>query len=428
MPLSRLCSLLTAVVILSHAAAAGLGHAQATQPLSREARWQEDLTLFANEFAARQKDFAKLYPKKHFEKTIANLKTLAATSSDADMLFELMRLVASANVAHTTVNMSGQFRLRRLPLGLGWYSDGLAVVGASEAYRAALGTQVVRIGTMTPQQLEAAVAPYIAHENEYWLHQQSPRYMTMLEMLQRVGAHTGSDRVPVTLARPGESPFVLEVAAADPGASVPLSSMFDALPIPAALYRKQLQRNYWFEYLPASRALYLQYNRCQEDPALPFNDFATRLFGAADASPADRLVIDLRLNAGGDSRVINPLYAGLRSRPSLRARGRLLVLIGRSTFSSGLMAAIALKNDFRAVLVGEPTGEKPNSYGEVLQITLPHSRLTVSYTTKFFRLAPNGDPLALFPDVPVPRSLDDALAGRDPVLDAALRYRSPGSM
>lgn len=417
------CSLLTAIVALSHPSAVRTGHTQATQAPSREVRWQEDLTVFATEFAAKQKDFATLYPKAQFDTAMSTLRNQATTASDADMLFDLMRLVASAHVAHTTVNVPGQFGLRRVPLGLGWYADGLAVVSASEPYRAALGTQVVRIGTMTPQQVEAAVAPYVAYENEFWLHQQSPRHMTTLEMLQRVGAQNATDRVAFTLAKPGDPPFVLEVAAAEPGANVTLSSMFDVLPIPQMLYRKQLQRNYWFEYLPAARALYLQYNRCQNDPALSFSEFANQLFAAADANPTDRLVVDLRLNAGGDSRVINPLLAGLESRPRLRARGRLLVLIGRSTFSSGLMAAISLKNDLGAVLIGEPTGEKPNSYGEVLQITLPHSRINVSYTTKFFRLTTAGDPLAVFPDVPVARSLVDALAGRDPALDAALRHQ-----
>jgi hypothetical protein len=423
MPRAILCSVLIAVVVFGPASAARIGHEQGTPALSREARWQEDLTVFARQFAAKQKDFGTLYPKPLFDRSIAGLRTQAATAPDADLVFDLMRLVASAHVAHNTVSAPGQLGLRRLPLGLGWYSDGLAVVSAAEPYRAALGAHVVRIGTMTPQQLEAAVAPYVAFENEFWLHQQSPRLMTTLEMLHRVGAHQASDRVPFTLEKPGEPPFVIEVAAAAAGASVTLSSMFDVLPIPAMLYRKQLQRNYWFEHLPSSRALYLQYNRCEEDPALPFKAFADQLFGAAAAQPTDRLIVDLRLNAGGNSRVINPLLSGLESRPPLRARGHLLVLIGRSTFSSGLMAAVQLKDQFGAVLIGEPTGEKPNSYGEVGQITLPHSRINVSYTLKFFRLAAHGDPPALLPDVPVARSLADALAGRDPALDAALRHQ-----
>jgi hypothetical protein len=425
-PMSRSFPGRVLVAFLTLACAHAVAHGQATafRTPSRETQWHEDLNVFASEFAARQKDFTTLYPKARFEKELALLRQTASTGTDADVVFGLMRLVASAHVAHTTVNFpQGARGFRRVPLGLGWYSDGLAVVSASEAYRAALGARVVRIGDMAPEEVEAAVAPYVSYENEFWLHQQGPRYMTVVELLQRVGAAEASGHVSLTLANAGQASFVLDVAPVEPTANVTLASMYDVLPIPPLLYRKQLQRNYWFEYLPASRTIFFQYNRCQEDPALPFSQFSQQLFDSAAANPVDRLVIDLRLNQGGNSAVLQPFLAGLKARSSLRARGHLIALIGRATFSSGLIAAVSLKNDTGAVLIGEPTGEKPNSYGEVLPLTLPHSQLSVQYTTKFFRLAPSGDPIALFPDLTVTRSLDDALAGRDPALDAALRYQ-----
>jgi hypothetical protein len=122
----------------------------------------------------------------------------------------------------------------------------------------------------------------------------------------------------------------------------------------------------------------------------------------------------------------------------LSARGHLYVLIGPATLSSGLIAACALtgrctelcnqqsalpgvkqSSDLKAILVGQPTGEKPNHYGEALTMTLPNSRLLVQYAVKYFRLMP-ADSRSLEPDVPASRSMSDALSGRDPVLDAAL--------
>jgi hypothetical protein len=405
-------------LVLEFARLSGQGQA----PASREARWLEDLNVFAAEFSGKQKDFAKLYPD--FNQDLAALRKTAATAPDTDVIFGLMRLVAGAHVAHTTVNFpQGPLAFHRLPVSLNWFEDGLAVVGASAPYHAGLGAQVVRIGSMTPAALEAAIAPFISHENAPWLRQQSPRYMVLVELLRHVGAIPNANAVPVTLTKPGQAPFVLELTPAEPAASVQLTSMYDVLPIPAMLYRKNLQRNYWFEYLPDARAVYIQYNRCQDDPNLPMSEFARQVFAVVDASPVDRLVVDLRLNQGGNSTVIAPLLAGLKARPALVRTGRLVTLIGRATFSSGLIAAFVMKNDFGSALIGEPTGEKPNSYGEVLQVTLPHSRVNLSYTTKFFRLARDGDPIALFPDVTVTRSLPDALAGRDPVLDAALKRR-----
>jgi hypothetical protein len=46
--------------------------------------------------------------------------------------------------------------------------------------------------------------------------------------------------------------------------------------------------------------------------------------------------------------------------------------------------------------------------------------LTIQYSTKYFRPLPMSDPASLEPEVLVPYSFDDYLAGRDPIFDAAL--------
>ena len=67
------------------------------------------------------------------------------------------------------------------------------------------------------------------------------------------------------------------------------------------------------------------------------------------------------------------------------------------------MAAIDFRNRLQAILVGEPPGERPNSYGEVRLLTLPNSRLDVQYSTRFFRMMKDSDPPALMPDIVVGR-------------------------
>ena len=412
------------------AAAAGAARlnskAGQSSPTARADRWAQDLDTFAAEFAKQQKDFTTLYPKARFDCGLGAIRQSVASQSDAEIVLALMRLVASANVAHTTVRAptAGPLAFRRLPLTLSWFSDGLAVTGAPDWLRAALGTRIIRIGSMTPVELEAAIAPYVSHENEMWLHQQSPALMVTVEMLQHFTIADATGRVPITVMTPGGAAVTLTVEPSDPQNATPVVSMYDALSIPPALYRKHLQSYYWYEYLPDSRALYVQYNRCRNDPALAFNDFSRQVFAAADTNPVDRTIVDLRFNQGGDSAIVAPLVDGLKARARMVAPGHLFALIGRATFSSGLMAALDLRDKLRAVLVGEPVGEKPNSYGEVRTFTLPHSQLEVQYTVKFFRLMPNGDPPTVSPDVLVPRSLEAALAGLDPTLDAALRYTS----
>src|SRR4029078_7616355 len=77
--------------------------------------------------------------------------------------------------------------------------------------------------------------------------------------------------------------------------------------------RHREQRYYWFEYLPEARAIYVQYNRCENDPARPFRAFAQSVMEAADIQRANRWVVDLRQNGGGSTAVVRQLLAGLGS-------------------------------------------------------------------------------------------------------------------
>jgi len=83
-------------------------------------------------------------------------------------------------------------------------------------------------------------------------------------------------------------------------------------------------------------------------------------------------------------------------------------------------------NDFQlstqAILIGEPTSGRPNSYGELGNFTLPNSGLRVNYSTKFFRLRPNDDPPAVMPEILVEYPWAAYLSGRGPVLETALNY------
>ena len=171
-------------------------------PAEREARWREDLQFLVAGLSASgdtfdlhrgistrgQKDFEKLYPKASFDAEIKALGSDISQLSDAEVVLRLMRLMASAHVAHNLVQIrprKGFFA--RLPLTFSWFADGLAVTEASPDYSRALGTRVLKIGTMTPEQLLAAVTPYISHENDVWLRTQASSFIRWAGVLRHFG-------------------------------------------------------------------------------------------------------------------------------------------------------------------------------------------------------------------------------------------------
>jgi C-terminal processing protease CtpA/Prc len=142
----------------------------------------------------------------------------------------------------------------------------------------------------------------------------------------------------------------------------------------------------------------------------------------ADANRVRRVVIDLRWNGGGNSRVIGPLISGLEARR--KSVGPVYLLIGPTTFSSAVDNAVEMRAKLSARLVGSPSGGMPGGYGEVARLTLPNSRLVIRYTTKNFGVVAKGGTMgggkALEPDIAAPLKIGDFLAGRDPGLEGAI--------
>ena len=169
--------------------------------------------------------------------------------------------------------------------------------------------------------------------------------------------------------------------------------------------------------------MYIAYNTCREAPDLSMVDFAEFITTKSDELDARRLVIDLRFNGGGDETVIWPMMAALEGFERFKDRGDIIVLISRYTYSSAMSNAHQFKDRCGAILMGEPTGGKPNHFGQLGSFTLPNSGLTVHHSTKYFHKV-EGDEDAVYPDVLVGITADDFFRGKDPVLDAAIRYQA----
>ncbi|MFW5827416.1 MAG: hypothetical protein ACOCU4_04955 [Alkalispirochaeta sp.] len=77
-----------------------------------------------------------------------------------------------------------------------------------------------------------------------------------------------------------------------------------------------------------------------------------------------------------------PLIDGLSLRHENGASYERSVIIGRDAFSFAVLNAITLKQEAGAQFVGEPSGGRPNHYGEVKMFELPNLGRTVQYSTK----------------------------------------------
>jgi hypothetical protein len=397
--------------------------APAAAGLSREQKWREDLRFLAKELPLRHKDLFRHLDRADFERQVRELDAAIPAMTDTEVTVGMMRLAASVRDGHTGV----QWQPRRLfPLGLRWFDDELYLLAGPPSVRAYLGMRLVQIGDTDVKRALSAVRDIIPHENESWLLAQSPAYLTYPEVLHALKILPDAEKGRFVFEAKEGRRFTVELT---PTARVERDDLVVAIDPEkpdAPLWMRKAEQNYWHEYLPESETLYVKYNRCAETADLPFEQFNRTVWAAADAHPVERLVVDLRTNTGGSSAIFRPFLNELRRRPRFRESGRLFAVIGRRTFSSGYLNALELRKA-GAVLVGEPTGQKPNHFGEVRTFTLPHSGLTVRYSTKYFQTIADADPPSLLPDVPVSVTAAEYLAGIDPVLRAITAYPAKAS-
>ena len=101
-------------------------------------------------------------------------------------------------------------------------------------------------------------------------------------------------------------------------------------------------------------------------------------------------------------------------------KGKVCFLIGPRTFSSANMLAATVKDFKLATLIGEPTGEPGNDYGELCDIKLPNTGF-LAFTSTTIWVRPNNDKKdnnPILPDYAVKRST----TGHDNVLQFAEKW------
>ena len=305
-----------------------------------------------------------------------------------------------------------------LPLKLYLFSDGLYVQAATPDRKDLVGARVVQVGKMTAEAALEAIRPAVHYDSEMWFKFVAPQYLGVPEILQACGATESVERTPLTLEKGGKMTTVV----LDPLPSGPEPSWVawsDVAGTPKPLYLRNTEKTFWFEILPDQRAVYAQVNSIQNDRTETLAAFSARMIEAAEASGAERIVLDLRLNGGGNNYLNRGLVLALIGADGLNRYGRLFTIIGRNTFSAAMSLVSALERWTETVFVGEPTGNTTSQYGDAKRYPLPCSGLTVRLSSVYWRDADVNERRPwVAPDIAIELSWADFAAGRDPALEA----------
>jgi hypothetical protein len=366
--------------------------------------------------------------RQRFRAEVDGLAQRAGSISRNELLVGVLRIIAllGPRNGHTGLFPGDPTHTRALhlyPVRLYRFADGVFVVDARD--KGLVRSRLVAIEGTSVERVLELVEPLTPGDNPTNKRGLSPHFLLTAEVLNGLGIADGAGPATFTFQRPGGQRADVELtpipgpdyarAFADPHHGHNPSSLPHA---PRPLYLAGSARPMWARTLASGRAVYVGYNSVVP----PSSAFVASLERLVRGPKVRRVIVDARLNGGGD----NTTYGSLTSifgSPRVDRRGRLYVLIGRATFSAAANFVAELDRDTRAIFVGEPTGGGVETYGDTVAVSLPTVGWTVRIAGRYHerKRGPRDRRLAVAPNVRVELTSTQYFAGRDPLLERALR-------
>ena len=352
------------------------------------------------------------------DRLIARLPEL----DDDQLMVELLRLVALLGERDGHANMNPLSDHRRVlhlyPLATYEFADGVYVVAAPGRPQL-VGRKLVAIDGKPIADVLRLVDPLVTYDNALSRASHRSPYLVSAEILHGLGITPTAARAVFSVEGAADTAITPVTAGAYITALRPAYPNFlDGMPKRSKpLFVQKRGTSQWLTTIDRDRAVYFAYNTVQGYPM----EIADRLAPArtpAEDAPRDHRPAQQRRRR--HQHVPVPAADALKSR-AVNKRGKLVVLIGRTTYSAAVHFAVDLKRGTRAIFIGEPTGGSPNHYSDTDPVPLPVSGYTINIPRIHFEKLPGQSGLQLDPDVAVALTGADFFAGRDPVLARALR-------
>jgi hypothetical protein len=398
--------------------------------LSRVESWQFDLNFLVTEIKRLHVNIYHSVTKETFEQMVASISHKIPTLSDREIVFEFMKLVAAMGNGHNFIvpaySKKGSFN--QLPLQLYQFSDGLFIVGADQLYQPLIGSKVVAIGNTEVDEAFSKTHMINARDNEMqqlWL---GPHYLSLPSVLKGLNIVSDAENISLTIKDSTINNTMGEQRVIKPKLKAMEFNGFPKLPALAnsvAIQNLRIKDQYWYQHIPKKNALYIQYNFVHNKPSQSFENFNNELREKISQLNAENIILDIRHNAGGDGSTYPPILKTLIQFETLKPNGKIFVIIGRNTFSAAHNLLLDINRLTNAILVGEPSGSRPNALSEAGWFKLPYSGTWGIISSQFHQASKAEDHrIWVSPHVPVSLSSKQYFSGEDPAMNAIFKIMS----
>jgi Tetratricopeptide repeat len=421
--------ILAVLICILTQAAFSAAQPQTSLTSGEAAKWRADLKFLAEQLPRTHKNAFHSVSREKFAAAVADLDRQIPSMQRHQVVVGIFKLVALIGDGHTHINpFQPAVKFRTYPVNLYSFSDGIFVRSADPKYAALVGGKLLRIGNASAEEAYRKVSDVVFKDNDMGVRGAAPILMMIPEILHANTIVSDMEAAPIIVEKDGKQVTATLAPAAIPHQQFHIWPTVDGWPDMRSsgtppLWLRHTEDFFWYEYLPDSRTLYVQYNAVANKPHETVASFFDHVFKFADANPVDRMVLDLRLNGGGNNFLNMPIIHDLIRSDKINQRGKLFVVLGRQTFSAAQNCVNELEIHTNAIFVGEPTAANPNHYGDAATIQLPNSGIRVQASTLWWQ---DVDPRDTRPWTPpylnVELSSADYRNNIDPVLAMVMKY------
>ncbi len=355
-------------------------------------KWRQDLNFLDKHARKTHYNLFHTISEQEWAQAVGEIHDEIPQMTELQFFGAMMKLLAKVNDGHTVLYppFQGSNAFSALPIEFYFFEDELYVRAADQAYQELVGKKIKAICGIPAEKVVDRVAPYIARDNKYQIQWIMPIALQFVEIYELIGLIKAQDLVRITVMDEQQKEITRAIAAGslqwNPMGRFAPSHWVHMHDAQSNLWTKDPENFYWYEYLQESQLVYFQFNQIRDKEDQTIADFVNHdLIPFINGNPVKGLIIDLRLNNGGNNFLNQSLVHALIRNDKINQPGKLFVITGRRTFSAAMNLASDLELHTHAIFVGEPTGSKPNFYGEENPFQLPNSGFVGSISSRYWQ-------------------------------------------
>ena len=411
-------AVLSALIILS---ASHLAHANDRQ--FTDEQWREDLAQYVAFAQDTHLNLFHTVSEEEFNTAVAKLNQSIPDLSDTGIVLEMVALATRINDGHSWVEFGPNIPVDLLPVRFYEYDDGAHITHGIGVHRKLEQHRLIAIANTPVDELLQRAERYCSRDNQYGVLNARVHWLANVAFLQHEGIIQANQDIPITLESSGGESITTTLTPIN--AEVFFKQLQDEYNVPDSqkpLYRRNAALAYWMEYLPEHKTVYMKFNAVRDLPDGPrLGQFANTLIDEIEDRNAEKLIIDVRHNSGGNGNLTRSLIRKIKDCEQINQQGRLFVITGRRTFSAALMFNARMEAATNVTFVGEPGRGKPNSYSEYNDFHLKHTGVSGSISSLFHQEGKPDDTREYIDvHIPAPLTAQDYFTNRDPYLQAIL--------